>query len=84
MSMAVVARESEDRNLDPVDCTAPVMIELPREVLATPAPATDREEARIRVRIEPPRVIACEKNARSASACATRAAGFTPRAIHGS
>ncbi|MDC0670521.1 polymorphic toxin-type HINT domain-containing protein [Nannocystis sp. ncelm1] len=61
VSMAVVARESEDHNLDPVDCTAPVMIELPREVLATPAPATNREEARIRVRIEPPRV-ACEKN----------------------
>ncbi|WP_434415059.1 polymorphic toxin-type HINT domain-containing protein [Nannocystis pusilla] len=60
VSLAVVAREAEAGIRDSADCSAPVMIELPRELLAVAAPATTRQPARLRVRIEPPRV-ACEK-----------------------
>ncbi|WAS95978.1 Hint domain-containing protein [Nannocystis punicea] len=60
VSLAVVAGEAEVRNLEPADCTSPVMFELPRELLAVAAPATNREPARLRVRIEPP-LVACEK-----------------------
>lgn len=60
VSLVVVAREAEIHHVEPIDCTAPVMVELPREVLAAAAPITDRDAAKIRVHIEPP-LVACEK-----------------------
>jgi hypothetical protein len=60
VSLVVVAKEAQAHHLEPLDCTAPVMVELPREVLASAAPVTNRDAATIRARVEPPRV-ACEE-----------------------
>ncbi|MDC0720275.1 polymorphic toxin-type HINT domain-containing protein [Nannocystis bainbridge] len=61
VSLVVVARESANASVAAVDCSRPVMLELPREALTVAPPDTTGGPTRLRVRVEPP-AIACGKS----------------------